>query len=126
MTQTMTDAVLDAERRRCRAMLDNDGAALGALLDERLRFSHATGAVDDRQAYLAKMAAGRITYRSIDWSEQQVIALGEAAALLLGRMLTGVQVEGADRQLDNRVISAWALADGAWRLVAFQSTPVKA
>ena len=117
--------VLAAERKRCAAMLAGDLPALDALLDARLHFSHATGAVDDKAAYIAKMAAGRIDYLAIDWSEQRVIALAEDAALLTGRMTSTVRVEGAQKRLDNRVISAWSLAEGAWRVVAFQSTPLK-
>ncbi|WP_298690538.1 nuclear transport factor 2 family protein [uncultured Sphingomonas sp.] len=118
-------AVIAAEKRRCDAMLANDAAALDAVLDARLRFSHATGAIDDKLAYLAKMAAGRIDYLSIDWSEEQVIALGDAAALLGGRMLTRVRVDGTEKTLDNRVLSAWARDGAEWRTVAFQSTPLK-
>ena len=125
MAGDITAEILAAEQRRCDAMLANDNAELDALLDERLQFSHATGAVDDKPAYLAKMAEGRIIYTSIDWSEERVIPLGENAALLTGRMVNSVKVEGTEKQLKNRVITAWAKAGGEWRLVAFQSTPLK-
>ncbi|PXA85477.1 nuclear transport factor 2 family protein [Nostoc sp. 3335mG] len=126
MTDETTAAVLAAEKRRCVAMLANDTAALDALLDGRLSFSHATGAVDDKAAYMAKMAAGRIDYLAIDWSEETVIPLGYGAALLTGRMTSRVRVEGVEKTLDNRVLSGWALGEGGWRIVAFQSTPLKA
>jgi ketosteroid isomerase-like protein len=103
-------------------MLAGDTAALDRLLDPRLHFSHATGAVDDKDAYLKKIAAGRIGYLSIDWSEQKVALLG-AVALLTGRMSTLVRVDGTEKRLENRVLSLWA-QDGDWRLVAFQSTPL--
>lgn len=125
MTDDISSAVLAAERERCGAMLANDAAALDALLDARLSFSHATGAVDDKAAYMAKMAAGRIDYLSIDWSEETVIPLGDGAALLTGRMTSRVRVEGVEKTLDNRVLAGWALGDGGWRIVAFQSTPLK-
>lgn len=121
----MTDvakAVLDAERRRCAAMLANDAEALGPLVDARLKFTHSNGNVDDRAAYLAKIASGRISYACIDWSEAQVIALGDAA-VLTGRMSVSVRVEGSEKRLENRVLTVWA-HDGQWRLVAFQSTPI--
>lgn len=117
--------VLAAERRRCDAMLANDPSALDALLDTRLHFSHATGVIDDKAAYLAKMAAGRIEYVSIDWSEERVIPLGEAVALLVGRMISVVRVEGQEKRLDNRVMSAWNRIGNDWHVVAFQSTPLK-
>lgn len=125
MTDAVADAVLAAEKTRCAAMLRNDTAALDILLDPRLSFCHATGQIDDKTAYMAKMAAGRIDYLSIDWSEENVIPLGPDTVLLSGRMTSQVRVEGIEKRLDNRVLAAWARSDAAWRLVAFQSTPLK-
>lgn len=125
MTQNVNEAILGAENQRCAAMLGNDIAALDALLDPALSFAHATGAVDDKAAYMAKMAAGKIAYVSIDWPETNVTALGDAHALLTGRMATHVSVDGVDKQLDNRVTTVWALDAGNWRLLSFQSTPMK-
>jgi hypothetical protein len=116
--------VRDAEQRRCAAMLANDNAALNALLDPRLQFHHATGVVDGKDAYVAKMAAGRIKYFAIGWDEEQVISLADNAALLTGRMTTDVRVDGVEKRLHNRVMIAWSLTEGSWRMVAFQSTPL--
>ncbi|MBV1686158.1 nuclear transport factor 2 family protein [Novosphingobium sp. G106] len=124
MSGSIESAVLAAEKRRCDAMLANDNAALEALLDPRLHFSHATGAIDDKAALLAKMAAGRIHYVAITWSEEKVTPLGPDAALLTGRMTTDVRVEGVDKRLNNRVITVWSKAGDDWRLVAVQSTPL--
>lgn len=125
MSQDVTAAIIDAEKQRCAAMLGNDNAALDALLDPRLSFAHATGAVDDKAAFLAKMAAGKIEYIAIDWPESHVTALGDDHALLVGRMATHVRVDGVEKQLDNRVTTVWARNAGAWRLLSFQSTPMK-
>lgn len=124
MSDDARTAVLAAEKRRRAAMLAGDLGALEELLDPRLQFVHSTGAVDDRATYLAKMAVGRIEYIDIVWSEERVIELAPGAALLAGRMVTGVRVDGTGKRLDNRVVTAWTQRDGAWRLVAFQSTPL--
>ena len=124
MTEDLAAAVRAAEQQRCAAMLANDATALDALLDPRLQFAHATGMVDDKHAYLTKMAGGRIVYVGIDWSEEVIAELAPGVALLTGRMATDVKVEGVDKALRNRVMSIWALTDGQWRLVAFQSTPL--
>jgi Domain of unknown function (DUF4440) len=126
MSDAITTAIKAAEQRRCAAMLANDNAALAALLDPRLQFHHATGVVDDKDAYLAKMAAGRIQYVGILWSEENVIALADNAAVITGRMNTDVRVEGVDKALINRVTTVWSLNNGAWQLVVFQSTPMAA
>lgn len=118
----VADAIIAAEARRCAAMLAGDTQALEDLIDARLQFSHATGAVDDKIVYLAKIAAGRIAYLSIDWSEQKVITLKDAA-LMTGRMSSIVRVEGNEKRLENRVLAVWCWQD-VWRLIAFQSTPL--
>jgi hypothetical protein len=124
MNEAIETEIRAAEQQRCAALVANDPAALDALLDPRLHFSHATGAVDDKPALLAKLAAGRIHYAGIAWSEEKVTALAQDAALLTGRMVTDVRVEGVDKQLNNRVIAVWCRSGGAWRLLAFQSTPL--
>ena len=125
MNPDVNAAISTAEQHRCAAMLSNNIAALDALLDPRLSFAHATGVVDDKAAYLAKMAAGRIAYIAIDWPETKVTALGDDHGLLTGRMATHVSVEGVEKQLDNRVTMVWARGDSGWRLLSFQSTPMK-
>ena len=124
MSKNIESEIKGAERQRCAAMIANDPAALAQLLDAGLQFHHATGAIDDKSAFLAKMAAGRIVYQGITWSEEKVTALAEDAAMLTGRMTTDVHVEGTAKQLNNRVMTIWSREDGAWRLLAFQSTPI--
>ena len=126
MSEAITTAIKAAEQQRCAAMLANDNIALASLLDQRLQFHHATGAVDDRDAYLAKMAAGRIKYVGISWSEDNVLVLADNAAVLTGRMNTDVRVDGVDKALVNRVSTVWTLNNGAWQMVVFQSTPMAA
>ncbi len=126
MSADLTTAIKANEAERCAAMLGNDHVALAALLDPRLQFHHATGAVDNKQAYMTRMAAGRIQYAGISWSEEQVIALGDTAAVLTGRMNTDVRVEGVEKALINRVTAVWSLNDGAWQMLVFQSTPMAA
>ena len=124
MSTNIPDAIKAAEKARCAAMLENDNGVLSALLDPRLQFHHATGVVDAKDAYMAKMAAGHIQYVGISWSEEKVIVLADNAAVLTGRMSTNVRVEGLDKALVNRVATVWSLNDGAWQMVVFQSTPM--
>ncbi len=124
MIEDHTQTILAAERRRCDAMIAGDAAALDAVLAADLQFHHATGAVDDKAAFLAKMAAGRIVYAGIAWSEERVTPLGTDSALLTGRMTTDVRVEGTEKRLNNRVMTVWTRAQADWRLLAFQSTPI--
>ena len=124
MTEELAQSILDSERQRCDAMIAGDLAALDASLAAELQFHHATGAVDDKAAFLAKMAAGRIVYAGLAWTEERVSALGPDSALLTGRMTTDVRVEGVEKRLNNRVMTVWTRQGGNWRLLAFQSTPI--
>lgn len=126
MNDTIASAILAAEKARCAAMLANDGEALAGLLDDRLQFHHASGAVDDKAAYVGKIAGGRIRYAGIAWEDEKVVALGDGVALLTGKMITDVRVEGVDKRLNNRVLTVWSRSDGGWRMIAFQSTPLAA
>jgi hypothetical protein len=126
MSEAITTAIKATEQKRCAAMLTNNNTALAALLDPHLQFHHATGAVDDKAAYLDKMAAGRIQYVGINWSEENIMVLAENVAVLTGRMNTDVRVEGVDKALVNRVTTVWSLNDGSWQMVVFQSTPMAA
>ena len=126
MSADINTTIKVAEKARCAAMLAGDNEALSALLDPRLQFHHATGAVDGKDAYMAKMAAGRIQYVGITWSEEEVIALGDTAAVLTGRMNTDVRVEGIDKALVNRVTAVWSLHEDTWQMLVFQSTPMAA
>ncbi|MET0587823.1 MAG: nuclear transport factor 2 family protein [Novosphingobium sp.] len=124
MAVDIAGAIRAAEQTRCTAMLACDLAALDTLLDPRLQFHHATGAVDGKVAYLTKVSGGRIEYVAIQWEEELVTALGPDAALLTGRMTTDVRVDGTQKRLNNRVMMAWTKDNDTWRLVAFQSTPI--
>jgi Domain of unknown function (DUF4440) len=126
MTQDLTSAVFAAEQQRYAAMLANDNAGLDAILDSRLHFAHANGGVDDKPAYLAKMAAGRIEYVGIQLAEEAVMPLAPDVAMLTGKMTTEVKVEGVAKTLNNRVIMIWGQSSGQWRMIAFQSTPTTA
>lgn len=126
MTDDLTSQIIGAEAKRCAAMLAGDAAALEAMLDPKLQFHHSNGNVDDRAAFVAKIAAGRIKYAGLRWDEERVEALAANAALLTGKMITDVKVEGTDKRLLNRVMTVWIRSGGQWLLIAFQSTPLPA
>jgi hypothetical protein len=114
-----------AEDARCAALLAGDIAALDKLLSEKLTFTHASGSVDDKRALLEKMAAGGIVYHAIKWSAPQFDVRGELAAMQ-GVMTLEVTVNGIAKTLKNSAILLWEQADGGWKLLYFQSTPIQA
>lgn len=126
MTTPFETEILAAEKQRCDAMVANSAEALADLLDPRLHFTHSNAVVDSKDAVLSKMRAGRIVYEAAGWPEQKVTQLSAETALLTGRMVVDVAVEGNKKRLVNQVITVWSKTGGKWRLIAFQSTPVPA
>lgn len=116
--------ILDLEDRRYEAMLSGDVAQLSELCSARLSYTHSRGERDDKKSYLEKVAAGFFVYHEIAHPADNVILAGDAA-LVTGRMTARVSVSGAVRHIDNSYLAAWLREDGgAWRLVAYQPTPI--
>ena len=126
MSDDPEEAIIAAEARRCATMLEGNAGAYADLLDEDLQFTHANGTVDDKAALVSKIAEKLITYSSIMWAGQRVSPIGADHAMVTGRMSTGVVVDGVTKHLENRVIAVWRNRGAGWRLLAFQSTPIKA
>ncbi|MBC9247457.1 nuclear transport factor 2 family protein [Paracoccus sp. 11-3] len=111
------------EDRRYAAMRAGDVTTLRDLLSARLRYTHSLGDHDTRDSYLAKVAAGHFVYHRIDhpveWSERL-----PGAVLLAGRMAAEVDVGGEPRRINNAFLAVWADEGDAWRLIAYQPTPM--
>jgi hypothetical protein len=112
---------VDARRRE--ALVAADVAALDALLADGARYVHANGEAHDKAALLALLASGALDYRAIEVEE---LALREVAgaAVLTGRQT--VEVVSAGRLVVSRSFfsAVYTRSGGAWRLVAYQSTPL--
>ncbi|MBA4489814.1 nuclear transport factor 2 family protein [Paracoccus sp. S1E-3] len=113
------------EDRRYAAMRAGDVDALRELMSARLHYSHSLGDRDTLDSYLAKVAAGHFVYRRIDHVIDWMESL-PGAVTLGGRMTADVVVAGANRHIDNAFLAVWAEEGGAWRLIAYQPTPLPA
>ena len=114
--------VLAAEAERQRAFVDADLAALGGLCGEELRFTHASGTVQTKYRLLAALESGRLDYVSIRTRDESVHVYGETG-VLTGNALVQIQLPGGKRRtIDNVYTAVYVKRDGAWRLVAYQST----
>jgi len=117
--------VLDAEDARYDAMLAADTAALGALLDEQLTYTHSSGGRDTRDSLLRKIADGALVYQEIAHPVDHLVIVGDTA-VVAGKMIGSVVLDGAPLQLNNATMSVWVRRQGAWQLLGFQPTPLGA
>ena len=114
-------AVLDAEDRRYRAMVDGDLDALEALLAPGASYAHSSGARDTKEEYLGKLRSRYYVYRRAEHPVERVEVAGDAA-IVIGRMTSDVEVDGVAKHIDNLALAVWTRADGTWRLLAYAPT----
>ena len=114
--------LLQAEQQRTRAMVDADIPALQALFGDELRFTHANGSVETKYVLLAALESGRLDYVSARSRDLVVHAYGEAGVVAGTAVLEVSAAGGPVQKLRNLFTAVYAKRDGAWRLVAYQST----
>ena len=114
-------AVLAAEDRRYRAMVDGDLDTLAELLADGVCYTHSSGSRDTRDEYLAKLRSRYYVYRRAEHPVDRVEVTGDTA-IVVGRMTALVDVAGVPKSLDNLALAVWTRAGGAWRLLAYAPT----
>ena len=118
-------AVLAAEDRRYRAMVETDLATLDRLLDDRASYAHSSGVRDTKTAYLEKVRSGYYVYLRIDHPVERVEVVGDTA-IVVGRMTCDLTVQGTAKTIDNLALAVWTRAAGDWRLLAYAPTTLPA
>jgi hypothetical protein len=118
-------AVLAAEDRRYRAMLDADLAVLDQLCAPELSYAHSSGARDTKDEYLGKVRSGYYVYRRADHPVERVAVLGDTA-IVVGRMTCDLDVDGVPKTIDNLALAVWTRVTGSWQLLAYAPTSLPA
>lgn len=114
--------VRTAEDRRYRALVEGDLGTLEELFAAELSYTHSSGVVDTRDSYLAKLRSGYYVYETVEHPVDRVEVVGDCA-IVVGRMVAGLRVQGTPKRLNNLALAVWTRARGAWRLLAFAPTP---
>jgi len=121
---TATD-VLRAERARIAALVADDHTALGRLLADELIYTHSSAAVDGKASFMEALTSGRLKYKSLDHSGEQVRIYGDAA-LLTGETKIHSVAMGEDIRVSLRFTILYVRKDGHWQMTAWQSTRIPA
>ncbi len=116
------EAVRGEELLRFQSMVKGDTGSLERMLGEDLTYTHSTGEVDSKAHFLAKLTSGQLRYLALHPSEVEVRMLGEAGAVVTGRIEIQAVSEGKNLAFPARFQSVYARRHGRWLLVAWQST----
>lgn len=132
MSQTVngvTELLTAREHERCRCVVEEDFEALRDLLSPALVHTHTRGNVDDRDSYL-RYAREVVQILALRREGLRVIVLGPDAAVMHGKQINRAQLRGQksqEVQVEAMVTQTWGReADGVWRMIAFQATPLGA
>jgi len=105
------------------AIVKSDTATLERLLADDLVYAHATGIIDTKASYIAKIKARRQVYKSFEQRNPTVNIYKDAAVTFSHVRVTGTNQAGA---FDDKImlIHFWVKQNNAWRLAAHQTTKV--
>ena len=112
-------AVRQVEDRRVKAMIDDDFAALDAILADDLTYAHSSGALDTKASYLEALKSGKTKYLTFDRTPSVVRLYGDTAVVTGAATLS---LRGQAAPFSLRYTLVYVRRDGQWRMVAWQST----
>ena len=113
--------LLDTDAARFRAMIDADAAALDRVLADDLVYTHTTGRVDTKPAFIDALVSETLSYDAITTRDTVVRFYGDAA-VVTGAADFDVSGGGQQFSFPLRYTSVYEWSDGSWRLVSWQST----
>jgi Domain of unknown function (DUF4440) len=113
------------ENRRYDAMVAADGAVLDELFDDRSIYTHSSGTTDTKTEYIESLTSGRLTYHSIERTDQEITMYANTAVVKVGTKLQ-ITNAGGDRTITGQGTAVWIREGGPWRFITWHSTPVVA
>lgn len=121
--QTIFDEITRLDEARQQATLSKDIDSVAGIIGATLRYVHGSGTDEDRDLYLQRLREGFYDYRGLKVSRREFRRFGDTV-LVHGDIAIHVFVQGNEKQFDSRYLQIWANESGAWRMVAWQSTPL--
>jgi ketosteroid isomerase-like protein len=120
-SQQAEQEIRQRESRRFEALLRGDTASLEEIMADDAIYTHATGVVETKAEYLAKMKSGEVRYETFAPEELRVRVYG-TAAVLNGIARVTAHVGGEVRNLRLLFTDVYVKQGDRWRMVAWQST----
>ena len=114
-------SVLRQDQARLAAMMAGDGAALGRVLSEELRFVHSDGRVESKTDYVKNLMAGDTAYTDAKTSDVQALTASPDVVVLIGAQDMRKRLGPAWSDIKLRYMAVWRNENGTWRMFAWQS-----
>ena len=114
------------EEERCRVLRDGNAAALDAILDDDLQYTHMNGKIEGKAEYLEHMReifdtrGGGPDFVRGDDIAVRILGAG-SVAVMSGSLHSSNPNTGSPHRI---LLQVWVLRGDAWRLTASQTTPL--
>ena len=113
------DEILALEDRRIEAMTNADVETLEKILADDLIYTHTTARLDTKASFIDAVKTGKSNYKSVERKDVEVRQFEDTA------VVTGhAKFHVGDNKFEARFIDVYAKRNGAWQMVAWQSTRV--
>ena len=116
-------AVLKLEQQWEDALLKSDVAALEKIYDDGLIYTHSSGAVDNKSAYVGNIKSGATKYESMKRGDIKV-SVYDDTALVTCHWEVHVLNRGNKLDINARYIHVYVKKKDGWKMVAHQSTRI--
>jgi uncharacterized protein (TIGR02246 family) len=117
--QMMINALED---ERFDAIVEGDLEKFAELCHEQLVYTHSDGSRDTLESYIGKVRQGIYNYHRISHPVDEIIVIGDVA-LVIGRMIADLTINGTPKALDNTSLAVWIREEEQWKFLAYQPTP---
>ncbi len=116
-------AVLKLEQQWEDALIKSDVAALEKLYDDTMVYTHSSGAVDNKSAYINAIKSGATKYQSMKRDDIKVNIYGNAAVVTC-HWEVHVLARGNKIDTNARYIHVYVKRKDGWKMVAHQATRI--
>ena len=116
-------AVLKLEQQWEDALLKSDVAALEKIYDDSLIYTHSSGAVDNKSAYVGNIKSGATKYESMKRDDINVGVYGNTA-LVTCHWEVHVLNRGNKIDTNARYLHVYVKQKDGWKMVAHQATRI--
>jgi ketosteroid isomerase-like protein len=121
--QETKTSILALDKQWSDAIVKGDTTTLDKLLTDDLVYAHATGIIDTKKSYIAKIKERRQVYKSFEQHNPVVNIYKDSAVTFSHVRVTGTNQAGA---FDDKImlIHFWVKQNNQWRLAGHQTTKI--
>jgi len=122
-SNSVEQVVLKLEQQWEDALIKSDAAALEKLYDDSMIYTHSSGSVDNKSAYISNIKSGTTKYQSMKRDDIKVSVYGNTA-LVSCHWEVHVLARGNKVDTNARYLHVYVKQKDGWKMVAHQATRI--